>query len=251
MISAIVLTRNEEKNIEACLDLLKWCEEIIIVDDYSTYKTINLLKSSRVKVFRRRLNRDFAAQRNFGLKQARGKWVFFVDADERISPALQAEIQYRISNIEYRNTNGFYLKRKDFFGGRWLRHGETAKVRLLRLAKKGAGEWNGKVHEVYKISGETGELKNPLLHYPHPTMTEFLEQINYYSDLRAEELYSQGIYSSLFQILGYPLAKFLQNWILRLGFLDGPPGFMVAMMMSWHSFLVRSKLYLKWFTMNK
>lgn len=257
MISAVVLTKNEEKNIGDCLDSLKCCEEIVVVDDYSTDNTIKRFKNpakkagrydlrfKNLKIYKRHLNGDFATQRNYGLKHARGNWVFFVDDDERVSSQLREEIITMFKSAKVKKFNGFYLKRNDFFGGRWLKHGETAKVLLLRLARRGAGEWRGKVHECWKVKGKIGELKNPLLHYPHPTITEFLYQINYYSDLRAEELYSKGIRSSLFQIIGYPLAKFFQNWIVRLGFLDCQPGFIMAMMMSWHSFLVRSKLYLK------
>jgi len=242
MISAIVLTRNEEKNVGGCLKGLKWCDEIVVIDDYSEDGTGEIAKKLGAKVFKRHLNNDFAAQRNFGLEKAEGNWVLFVDADERVSPELAEEIKKTIKKTDF---DGFYLKRQDWFGGRWLKHGETANVRLLRLARKGSGKWKRKVHEVWEIKGKISELENPFLHYPHPTISDFLKQINFHSTLHAEALRDEKVRPSLFQLIANPLGKFIQNYIFKLGFLDGMPGFIVAMMMSFHSFLSRAKLYFK------
>jgi len=225
---------------------LGWCDEVIIVDDYSEDETINKCQMSNVKcqIYQRHLKGDFAGQRNFGLKKAKGDWVLFLDADERVSQALREEItncQLRIANY-----NGFYLKRKDFFGGRWLKYGETANVKLLRLAKKDAGCWKRRVHEVWEVKGKIGELKKPILHYPHPTISDFLKQINFYSTLHAQAFREEKVKPSLWRIIFYPLGKFFQNYIWRRGFLDGMPGLIVALMMSFHSFLAQSKLYLEW-----
>ena len=241
VISAVVLTKNEEKNIRDCLRSLQWCDEIIVIDDYSEDKTAAMAKRLGAKVYQRHLNSDFASQRNFGLKKAKGKWVFFVDADERVPPELKDEIEHQISIAE--RQAGFYLKRQDFFGRRWLKHGETARVHLLRLGKKKAGQWERRVHEVWKIKGEVGRLKNSLLHYPHQTISEFLKEVNFYSRLHAQTLKDKGIKPSLWRIVINPLGKFLQNYFWRLGFLDGTPGLVVALMMSFHSFLAQGKLY--------
>lgn len=248
MISAVILTKNEEKNIAGCLESLKWCDEIIIVDDYSEDETIKRCQMASVKcqIYKRRLNGDFAGQRNFGLEKAKGDWVLFVDADERISSALASEIQTQISNLKTQNFSGFYLKRLDFFGGKWLKHGETANVRLLRLAKKGAGVWRRRVHEAWEVKGKIGELKYPLLHYPHQTINEFVKDIDFFSTLHAGELAKEGKKSNLFKIIFYPVGKFLKNYFLLFGFLDGIEGLIVALMMSFHSFLAWTELYLKW-----
>lgn len=246
-ISVVVLTKNEEENIEACLKALKWVDEIIVIDDESTDNTVKIAKENGAKVFFHPLNQDFAAQRNFGLEKAKGEWILFVDADERVSSALAAEIsKIPPAGGQISNPNGFYLKRKDSLFGRWLNHGETGSIKLLRLAKKDDGEWVRPVHEIWQVKGETGELNEPLLHYPHQNISEFLEEINFYSTIRARELYNQERKTSLLEILAYPLAKFFQNYFLKLGVLDGMPGFLVALLMSFHSFLVRSKLYLLW-----
>jgi len=247
MISAVVLTKNEEKNIVPCIKSLWWCDEIIIIDDYSTDQTVRKIQSAnrrtKLKIFKRRLNGDFANQRNFGLEKAKGEWVLFIDADERVTPALAAEIKKKIFKIR---CSGFYLKRQDFWVGKWLKYGETGNIKLLRLGKKSSGKWKRPVHEVWKIKGKIGILKNPLLHYPHQTITEFIKNINLYTDLNANFFYKQGVKTSFWQIFAYPLGKLLINYFWKRGFLDGLPGFVFALLMSFHSFLTRSKLWLLW-----
>ena len=240
MISAVVLTKNEEKNIKECLETLNWCDELVVIDDYSEDKTVEISQKLGAKVFQRHLDDDFACQRNFGLKKAKGEWILFVDADERVTPALAGEISNLKSQIS--NFSGFHLKRRDYFLGRWLKHGETANVKLLRLAKKNAGKWQRKVHEFWQIGeGRVGELKSPLLHYPHKNLTDFFESINWFSSLNAEVFCCQGK-GLKFLEWGKPMAKFVQNYFFRLGFLDGFPGLVMALMMSLHSLITRVKV---------
>ncbi|MBI2007126.1 MAG: glycosyltransferase family 2 protein [Candidatus Blackburnbacteria bacterium] len=242
-ITAIVITKNEEKNIENCLESIRWCDEIIIVDDYSEDHTAEIAKSFGVLVYKRHLNDDFAGQRNFGLEKAKGDWVLFIDADERVSDLLREEVIKLLSN-KVTKYNGFYLKRRDFIWGRELRHGETGNVKLLRLAKTGTGRWRRAIHETWQVTGKTGELKNPLLHYPHQTLREFIADIDWMSTLHARENKKEGKRSGLFKIIFFPKFKFFDSWVLKRGFLDGTPGFMAAMIMSLHSFLAWSKLWL-------
>ena len=262
MLSAVVLTKNEEKNIERCLKSLDFVDEIVVVDDYSSDRTLSLIKNekikikndnSKLKIFKRSLNGDFAAQRNFGLEKASGEWVLFLDADEEVSDELKEEIKevIRYASLERDDLVGFYIKRRDYFWGREVRFGEVLKVRrkgILRLIKKGFGKWRGKVHEKLEIGNlklEVGKLKNFINHYPHSTIKEFLHEVNLYSSLRANELFEQGKKTNILEIIFYPLLKFILNYFIYLGFLDGPTGFVYAFMMSFHSFLVRGKLYIK------
>ncbi|MBI3577691.1 glycosyltransferase family 2 protein [Candidatus Gottesmanbacteria bacterium] len=241
MISAIVLTHNDERILARCLESLKWCDELLVIDDESTDGTVGIAKNHGAKVFTRKLDGDFAAQRNFGLSKAKGDWVMFVDSDEMVSKELAGEIASKCQSVNA--SSGYLLKRKDYFLGKWLEHGETANVKLLRLAKKDAGKWRRPVHEVWDIKGPVGELANPLLHYPHPNVAQFLDEINRYSTLNAQYLKRQGVKASWTSVLAYPKAKFLVNYIWRLGFLDGTAGAIMALMMSFHSFLTRAKLY--------
>lgn len=249
-ISAVILTKNEEKNIAKCLESLSWCDEIIIVDDYSGDHTSVVISNqslgvrNKVKIFKRQLEGDFAAQRNFGLEKASRDWILFVDADEVISENLATEIKSQISKLKPDGINGYYIKRQDYFLGRWLKYGETAQVKLLRLAVKGSGKWKGKVHEVWEVDGKADELTNPILHYPHQTVSEFLNDINWYTDLVAQYWKEQGRKVGFWEIIFYPPGKFIQNYVIRLGFLDGTAGFVLAAFMSLHSFLARSKYWL-------
>lgn len=242
MISAVVIAKNEEKNIYDCLKSLKWCSEIIVIDDNSTDKTFDIAKEAGAKVFARSLAGDFSEQRNFGLKMAASDWVLFIDADERVSDALSFEILERIKDQSF----GFFIPRVDFLWGRKLKFGETRDIKLLRLARKGEGGWVGKVHERWKIKGKTSLLKNPILHFPHPTTTEFLKEINFYTTLRAKELYQRRVKVYWFDIILYPKAKFVYNYFIKMGFRDYLPGLVFAIMMSFHSFLVRGKLWHLW-----
>jgi len=239
MITSVVLTRNDEKGIERCLKSIQWCDEVIIVDDASTDGTIGIAKKLGAKVFVRKLNDDFAAQRNFGLAKAKGEWVLFVDSDEVVSEELASEIRQAVRTVY----KGLYIKRKDYLFGRWLAHGETANVRLLRLARKDAGKWVQPVHEEWKIEGKVGTLAHPLLHYPHQNVAQFLDKINRYSTLYAQYLHDHGIKEPAWTIVGKPMPKLFVNYFWRLGFLDGMAGIVVALMMSFHSFLVRAKLW--------
>ena len=245
MITAIVLAKNEEKDIGACLDSLSWCDEMLVIDDNSTDKTVEIAKKKGARVITHAMQGNFANQRNFGLEKAKNEWVLFIDADERVSSPLWYEIMQE-TNESIGQYTGFYVARLDTMWGQVLKHGETGNTKLLRLAKKHVGKWQGRVHETWKISGKTGMLKNQLDHFPHETVEEFLKEINFYTDLRSADLFERKVKAYWWSPLVYPIAKFNLNYIGRRGFQDGLPGLVFAMIMSFHSFLVRSKLWLMW-----
>jgi len=251
-LSAVVLTKNEEKNIEKCLKSLDFCDEIIIIDDFSDDKTLEEIQKlevksqnlkSKVKIFKRQLKEDFAQQRNFGLSKATNEWVLFVDADEEVTEKLKSEIRSRQVRDE---NDAYFVKRQDIFWGKILKHGEVSQIRqtgLIRLIRKNSGSWMGTVHEVFHTTNNVGQLNGFLNHYPHPTLKEFINDVNNYSSIRAEELFNRGTKTNILEIIFFPLVKFKYNYFWNLGFLDGPAGFTYAFMMSFHSFLVRTKLY--------
>lgn len=248
MITAVILTKNEEKNIMECLHALDWCNQILIIDDYSEDNTIKLIEktdSKKVTIFKHHLANNFAQQRNFALSKVKTDWVLFIDADERVSVSLQYEIT-SIINDSLENYAGYYIKRRDTIWGKELKHGESGQMKLLRLGKKNKGEWKGNVHEIWKLEGKIGELHNSLKHYPHQDITNFLSEINYYTTIRSQELFDKQTVVSYVTILIYPFAKFIQNFFIKRGFLDGLPGLVFAIFMSLHSFLVRGKLWLLW-----
>lgn len=251
LISAVILTKNEEKNITRCIKSVDFCDEILVINDHSTDETIgviNKLGNKKVKVITHSLNDNFSQARNFGLEKAQGEWVLFVDSDEQVSEALAFEVSNILSDSvnkmddEY---NGFYIRRFDFIWGKELKYGESG-IKLLRLAKKNAGKWIGNVHERWEIKGKIGLLKNSIAHYPHEAIGEFLEEINFYTDVRAHELYAKNIKAYWWLIIFYPVSKFIFNFFFRRGFLDGVYGLVFAITMSFHSFLVRGKLCSLW-----
>ncbi len=240
-ISAVIIAKNEEKNIASCIKSLNFCDEVVVIDDYSKDATVKIANERGARVFQRKLNTDYAAQRNFGLQKAKGDWVFFIDADERVSSELAIETETIVKQDKY---YGAYLKRDDYIWSKKLKFGETANVRLLRLGKKGKGDWVRRVHEYWNLGGKIGEMKNHLEHYPHPDLRQYIESINRYSTLHAKAKFEGGEKSSLFKVIIFPLGKLLHNWIIKLGFLDGSRGLVVALVMSLHSFLAWSKLWL-------
>jgi glycosyltransferase involved in cell wall biosynthesis len=251
-ITVVILTKNEEKNIGRCLKSLNFCDEIIIMDDYSTDKTVQqvhkvckVIKFMKYSIYHRKLNNDFANQRNFGLKKSANELVLFIDADEEVSKELKDSI---LKNAEYLNFHfqAYSIKRRDFFWNHELKYGEVKKVRkqgIIRLVHKNSGNWMGSVHEIFHTANKITRIKGYLNHYPHSTLKAFIEEVNFYSTIRAEELFNHEIKTNAFQIIFFPIFKFVYNYFINFGFLDGSAGFTYAFMMSFHSFLVRAKLY--------
>lgn len=246
MISVIILTKNEEQNIERCIKSVRWCDEIILIDDNSTDRTIEIAKKYKTLIYLRPLSNNFSAQRNFGISKSKYEWILFLDADEVISDALSYEISNAVGlkDQNLRDFDGFYIKRVYFMWGKKLKYGETGSEWRLRLAKKTAGQWEGKVHEKWKIRGMVGKLVNPIHHFPHQTLGEFLREVNIYTDIRVKELNEENIRVFFWSILAYPLGKFAVNYIFKRGFMDGIHGLIFAAVMTFHSFLVRGKLWL-------
>lgn len=242
-VTGIVLTKNEESHIAACLESLKWCDETLVIDDFSNDKTIDIARKYHAKVIQHPLQNDFSQQRNFGLLQAKNEWVLFVDADEIVSLSLQYEITNQVTN-QFSDADAFYIRRIDEMWNKKLHHGEVGDKFLLRLAKKSAGQWMGKVHEIWKVKGNTQRLQNPLMHTPHQSVKEFLAEINFYSDLRAQELVEQHRVVPSWQVILYPIGKFIDGYIVKAGAFDGIAGLMIAIMMSFYTFLARGKAYL-------
>lgn len=247
-LSVVILTKNEEKNIEACIHSVLFSDEIIVIDDNSTDNTPEIIKKlnlEKIHFFQHSLENDFSQQRNYGLKKAQSAWVLFIDADERVSDQLRREIENVVLDSQ-RLRVGVFLKRRDVFNGKELKHGEWGNMKLIRLGRKDSGRWSGSIHEIWDIQGETSALQNFLYHYPHQSLTEFLNELNFYTSLRANELYENGVKSNWWSIALYTKGKFFQNFILRLGFLDGIEGVVYSILLCFHSFLVRSKLWLLW-----
>lgn len=238
-ISAVVLTKNNEQNLGPCLRSLKFIDEIIVVDDFSQDNTKVIAKKYGAKFFLKKLNSNWAGQRNFGLNKARNEWVIFIDSDEIVSPVLAKEIQTAIKN---KDVAGYYLKRQDVFLNHVLKYGEIGKVRLLRLAQKKAGQWQRQVHEIWRISGKTKPLNQPLYHQRDLSLEQFIERLDKYSQIDAKSQLRENKVFSPWQ-LSKPLGKFLDNFVLKQGFRDGFAGLIFAWLMSFYSLVLRVKVW--------
>jgi glycosyltransferase involved in cell wall biosynthesis len=235
----VVLTKNNESRIGKVIQNLGFCDEVVVIDDYSADKTVEQARELGARVYKRLLGEDFAAQRNFGLKKATNEWVFFVDPDEEVTKKLQQEIKEKIKTIGF---DGYQIKRLDEFLGKRLRFGETGNLHLVRLGRKTAGKWQRRVHEVWAIENP-GKLDSALFHDSHASIEEFIDSINWYSMIEAKYRMKLKVKTNILEIILFPLGKFLHNYLFKLGFLDGMRGLVMASVMSINSFSVRAKLW--------
>jgi len=243
MISTVILTKNEEKSLAKCIESVSFSQEIIIIDNGSQDKTISIAQKYATRIIEMPEKFTFSELRNRGLLEAKNNWVIFIDADERVSDELKSEILTITKNRKYA---GYYIKRRDHWWGRTLRFGEIRHAYssgFIRIIQKETGIWSGVVHEVFQTNKKVGLLGGYIEHYPHETLKEFIADINDYSSRRARELYNQEIRVSIIEVLCVPPLKFLYTFFIQWGFLDGTQGFVYSFLMSFHSFLVRSKLY--------
>jgi len=240
-LTAVVLTKNEEENIDECLRSISFADEILIIDNNSTDATVDIAKKYKARIIKNTL-KSFSSQRNLALDNAENEWVLFVDADERVGTDLREEI-IKIKNNEI--NDGFFIRREDYFLGRQMRYGDLGNVWILRLGRKDKGRWEGDVHEQWKIKGKTTRLNSFITHLSHKNLTHFIKKLNYYSSVRANELIAKNTSVNLFSIIMFPVSKFTYLYLLKLGFLDGLAGFIHALLMRIYLELSREKIYLR------
>jgi glycosyltransferase involved in cell wall biosynthesis len=237
-ISACVIARNEADELAECLATLTWADELVVVDDESIDDTVKVAGRFTTRVLVRAKGDDFAAQRNFALDAATGEWVLFVDADERVSEALRDEIRAAVCAPA---VDGYFLRRQDINFGYAFRYGESMRAPILRLARRKAGRFHGRVHETWRVGGPTRVLQAPLQHYSHADISAFLRKVDYQSSLAAVRLQDEGRGARAWELLVYPLGNFLRNYLVHQGFRDGVAGLIYAALMALHPLLARAK----------
>jgi len=220
-LSAVVIARNEEAAIAACLDSLAWCQEIIVVDSGSEDRTRDLAAARGARVIEHDWE-GYGRQKNFAVRQAANDWVLCVDADEVVSPALRASIEKAVADPVCR---AYEMARCNRFMGAWLRHGEGYPDWILRLFDRRTARWSDDpVHEKVVTAEQIGRLEGDLLHESAETLHSYLEKQNRYTTLQAEMLHRNGVRPNRFKLVFSPLVRFLKFYVLRRGFLDGVPG---------------------------
>ena len=241
-VSAILITKNEARNVEACLASLGFAEEIVVVDSGSTDGTEALCRRDPRVRWHSEEWKGFGAQKNSALDKASGPWVFSIDADERVTPELAEEIS-RLDPGEAPYA-GYRVPRRSFFGNRWVRHGGWYPDHSIRLWRKDAGRFEDRsVHEAVRVSGPVGTLRGDLLHYTYRDTSDFVNRMNRYSSLGAGELLRQGKRATTLDLVVRPPFTFFKMFVLRLGFLDGRLGLRLAVLYTMYTFAKYAKAW--------
>lgn len=239
-ITATIITFNEERDLPAALESLSWADEIVVVDSESTDRTVEIARGVTDRVFVTPWP-GYAAQKSFAADQATHDWIFNLDADERVSPELAAEI-IRLKNADDPLGAGFEMPRKTFYLGRWIKHSGWYPDYKLRLYHRRRGRWRGDyVHESVEASGPVGRLAGEILHYTVNSISEHHQRLDRYTSLAAQEMVEKGQSVSLADLLLSPAVSFLRSYVFKLGFLDGVPGIAIAYFAAYYVFLKNLK----------
>ena len=225
-ITAIIPTLNEEAHIEEAIDSVSFADEIMVIDSFSTDSTVAIANSKNARVLQRKFD-DFSSQKNYAIQQASNNWIYVLDADERVTSELRKEILETVQDPK--NYVGFYVYRTFYFIGRKLNYSGWQRDKVIRLFRKDKCKYNGKlVHETITADGQIGFFKNKLEHYSYQSFDHYIQKLNHYAALKAKALFEKGKKVTLFHILIKPPYRFMSHYILRLGFLDGFPGFIIS-----------------------
>ncbi len=231
-ISGLIITFNEEKNIAEILKCFDFCEEIIVVDSFSTDKTVEIAqRNPKVKIFQNKFE-DFTKQRNFALEKASNDWILFLDGDERITTELKSEILAELKKPSTKDA--YYFFRKFYFAGKPLEYSGTQTDKNFRLFRKSKCTYTSekKVHETLIVNGKIGQLKNKLLHYSVEDYCSYHRKMTLYGILKGQELALKGKKFSKLTQLAKSAFKFFKTYFLRLGILDGKEGFQLSILQS-------------------
>lgn len=241
-ITAIIPTFNEEIHIEKAIESVSFADEIIVIDSYSTDRTVELAKKHDVRIIERVFD-DFSTQKNFAISQAENEWIYILDADERVTPELQLEILEAVKSPK--NFVGFYVYRTFYFLNKKIRFGGWNRDKVVRLFLKEYCQYDGNlVHEIIKAEGELGFLKQKVEHFSYRGFDHYTSKLNQYSGLQAQQLYDQGKKVTIFHLLVKPPVRFLIHYIIRLGILDGFSGFVLASTQAYGVYTRYVKLWL-------
>lgn len=239
-LSVIVITKNESANIRDCLQSVSWADEIIVVDSGSTDNTVSICKGMGAQVYVHADWAGFGPQKNRALGYASKEWVFSIDADERVTPDLRAEIERAMRETK---AEGYYCPRLSQFCGKFVRYSGWYPDYVLRLFKREAGRFSDSlVHESVLLTGRTARLKNPLLHYSYLTAADVERKIERYSTAAAQQMYQSGKRSSLPDAAMRAGWAFVRTYVSRLGVLDGDAGWKIACMNMRTTYLKYRKL---------
>jgi glycosyltransferase involved in cell wall biosynthesis len=239
-ISVVIITLNEAQNIERCLRSVPWADELLVLDSGSQDKTTEIAKKLGATVFSEPW-RGFGPQKKRAVALARNDWVLCLDADEALSPELAVEILEKFSGFDAETA--YFLPRKSFYLGRWIVHGGWFPDYQLRIFDRRHSDWSeAAIHEKV-LAKKTARLTAPIQHYVFDNIAEQVDTNNRYSSLQAEEHFQKNQKFYFYKLLVKPLSKFIECYLLKLGFLDGFAGFFIAVSAAYSVFIRWSKVW--------
>jgi (heptosyl)LPS beta-1,4-glucosyltransferase len=241
-VSAIVITKNEADAIADALTSLSWADEIIVVDAESTDNTVAIARRFTDRVFVRAWT-GYVDQKNHAASLAMHHWIFSLDADERVTGDLSAEIRKLLASEPA--MCGYRMPRVSFYLGRWVRTTDMYPDYQLRLYDRRRAHWDGMhVHESVKVvTGQVGYLESELQHYPYKDLSEHLIRMDRYTTLAARQMFEKGKRATRLELLVHPAIAFARNYILKGGFRDGKPGLIISLVNSYYVMLKFAKLW--------
>jgi len=241
-LSVVIITLNEERNIERCLKSLEGvADEIIVIDSLSTDKTIDICRKFPVKFIQKEWM-GYSAAKNYGNNLSKNDYILSIDADEALSDELKKSIS------EIKNSENLYdayrFNRLTNYCGKWIHHGGWYPDTKLRLWNRRKGRWEGEIHEEIKMESgaKTTFIKGDLLHFSYYSIEQHIRQADNFTDLAAKAAFEKGIKAGRFKIFFSPVIKFIRDYFFRLGFLDGHTGFIICRISAHATFLKYVKL---------
>lgn len=242
ILSVVVLTLNEEANIGPCLESVRWADELLVLDSGSTDRTQAIARDYTPHILQVEW-KGYGGTRNLGLDRARGDWILWLDADERVPEELGREIRAVVAGGGT-DAAAYDVARRAYFLGKWIRHCGWYPGRVTRLFRRGSARFNdARVHEQLVVEGRVEPLRNDLLHYTDPDLEHYFRKFNRYTTLAAEELHAAGRKAGAWDLSVRPLFAFLKMYLLRLGVLDGLHGFILCVLSAAYVFTKYAKLW--------
>ncbi len=240
-VSVIVTTYNEEVNIAGCLESVQWADEVLLVDSYSTDRTLEIAAGYDVKVLQREYFGS-AAQKNWSIDRVSHDWVLIIDADERVPPPLAAEILRTLATPQ--QVNGFSIRRENIFIDKVVRHSGWSTDKVVRLFRRDKGRYpNRRVHADLEIEGPVPVLRNPFEHNTFRSFDQYFPKFLNYAEWGAAQAFRDGRKAGFTEVAGRPFWRFLRTYFLQLGFLDGRHGLVLCLLQSFGVFLKYARLW--------
>jgi glycosyltransferase involved in cell wall biosynthesis len=240
-VSVTIISLNEAEHIAAAIDSAAWADEIVVVDSGSRDNTAEIARARGARVADRAWT-GYVDQKNHAASLASHDWILSLDADERITPALAAEVRSLLASEP--PLHGYRAPRVAFHLGRWVRTTDFYPDFQTRLYDRRSARWRGKyVHESVSVDGAVGRLRHEIEHYSFRDLTDQIDRINHYTTLAARQMFEAGRRTNALELLAHPPAAFLRNYVLRRGLLDGTAGFTISAVNAYSVFLKFAKLW--------